>query len=309
MDNNVPKNVFFSRSTQLYLTLDNISIKQFILKRLQEIIVIYQTKNCISQDDHQIISSLSDKIILQESPDNSFLVYSSAIAFPLANLFNLRSRQVAEDLVSLLASNSPYSPEEGSPSLRMRINQKGLIEFAFCDRSIGRWLECLGRRGNGETGRWGEWGDGEMGRLGRARSLARGGDLNWFPVQYVHNRCCSLLRLGASEGLIKLNKTWQITNPNPFQHYWDKNIGYRYEPTEINLLHQISLVIDYMSDRNSQVSKTWWLLNLNLSDACLKFIAACRIFGSVSRNQRSLAIARLGLIAIVRSCLQRVILE
>ena len=295
MDNNVPKNVFFSRSTQLYLTLEKISIKQLILKRLQEIIVIYQTKNCISPNLNQALSSLSDKIILQESSDGSSLVYCSAIAFPLANLFGLRSQQVTEDLVSLLASNSPYPSAEVPPSLKMRINQKGLIEFAVCDRFIGQWLEYLASLR--------DWGNGEFGRLGIW------GDFNWFPVQYVHNRCCSLLRLGASECLIELNDTWQITNPNVFKYYWDENIGYCYEPTEINLLRQISLVIDYVSDRNSQDPKTWWQLNLNLSDACLKFIAACRIFGSVSRNQRSLEIARLGLIAMVQSCLRRVILE
>ncbi len=55
---------------------------------------------------------------------------------------------------------------------------------------------------------------------------------------------------------------------------------------------------------NSPDTKTWIRLALNLSDACLKFIAACRIFGSVAQEQRDLAIARLGLIAIVQRCLQ-----
>jgi len=197
-----------------------------------------------------------------------------------------------------LALNSQDSATELKLNLTIRVVRNGLIEFAFCDRSIGCWLEeVLGKLGVWEIGRWGDW---EMRGLG---------DYNWFPVQYVHNRCCSLLRLGATEGLIKLDNTWKITNQNPFQYYWDENISYCYEPTEINLLRQISFVIDYLGDRNNQDPKTWWQLNLNLSDACLKFIADCRIFGSVAHNQRSLAIARLGLISIVQSCLQKAIVD
>ncbi len=145
------------------------------------------------------------------------------------------------------------------------------------------------------------------------------GDYNLFPVQYVHDRCCSLLRLGEREGLIKLQNgdfqtdTWQIVNPNPFKYYCDANIGYFYESAELNLLRRISVIIDYISDRdkgevlhdrNSPDPKTWVQLALNLSDACLNFTAACRIFGSVAQDQRDLAIARLGLIAIVQRCLQ-----
>jgi len=87
MDINLSKNEFFSRSTQLYLTLGNISIKQLILKSLQETIVIYQIENCISPNLNQVLSSLSDKVILQDSPDDDSFVYCSAIAFPLANLW------------------------------------------------------------------------------------------------------------------------------------------------------------------------------------------------------------------------------
>ena len=65
-------------------------------------------------------------------------------------------------------------------------------------------------------------------------------------------------------------------------------------------------MIDFISDRtqNSLDLKTQVQLALNLSDACLKFIAACRIFGSVAQDNRDLAIARLSLIAIVQKYLQ-----
>ncbi len=301
MDNNVSKNRFFSRSIQLVLILDQISIKQIILKQLRNAIIqrlaldeiaIYRTENCIAQKLDRVLTSLSDKVILQDNSDFPSLVYCCAIAFPVANLCGLPSLQVAQELVSLLPINTQESAAEYTLQFTVRVIKNGLIEFVLSDRSIGLWLELGIRR----------WGDGEI------------GDYNLFPVQYVHDRCCSLLRLGEREGLINLidgdfqTDTWQIVNPNPFKYYCDANIGYFYESAELNLLRRISVIIDYISDRNSPDPKTWIQLALNLSDACLNFTAACRIFGSVAQNQRDLAIARLGLIVIVQRCLQTLIM-
>ncbi len=312
MDNNVSKNRFFSRSIQLDLILDQISIKQIILKQLRNAIIqrlaldeiaIYRTENSIPKNPDRVLTSLSDKVILQDNSDFPSLVYCCAIAFPVANLCGLPSLQVAQELVSLLPINTQESAAEYTLQFTVRVIKNGLIEFVLSDRSIGLWLELGIRRwGDGEMGRWGAGGDGEI------------GDYNLFPVQYVHDRCCSLLRLGEREGLINLidgdfqTDTWQIVNPNPFKYYCDANIGYFYESAELNLLRRISVIIDYISDRNSPDPKTGIQLALNLSDACLNFTAACRIFGSVAQNQRDLAIARLGLIVIVQRCLQTFIM-
>ncbi len=318
MDNNVSKNRFFSRSIQLDLIFDKISIKQILLKQLQNAmtqslflnaIAIYQTQNSIPKNPDQVLTSLSDKVILQDNSDFPSLVYCSAIAFPIANLCGLSSLQVAQELVSLLPINTQESAAESTLQFTVRVIKNGLIEFVLSDRSIGWWLEFgVGRRG--DKGDKGDRGDKETREIG---------DYNLFPVQYVYDRCCSLLRLGEREGLINLKDgdfqtdTWQIANPNPFKYYCDENIGYFYESAERNLLRRISLIIDHISDRdsgkvmhegNSPDTKTWIRLALNLSDACLEFIAACRIFGSVAQEQRDLAIARLGLIAIVQLCLQ-----
>ncbi len=321
MDNNVSKNRFFSRSIQLVLILDQISIKQIILKQLRNAIIqrlaldeiaIYRTENCIAQKLDRVLTSLSDKVILQDNSDFPSLVYCCAIAFPVANLCGLPSLQVAQELVSLLPINTQESAAEYTLQFTVRVIKNGLIEFVLSDRSIGLWLELGIRRwGDGEMGRWGDKGDrGERGD----KDTREIGDYNLFPVQYVHDRCCSLLRLGEREGLINLidgdfqTDTWQIVNPNPFKYYCDANIGYFYESAELNLLRRISVIIDYISDRNSPDPKTGIQLALNLSDACLEFIAACRIFGSVAQNQRDLAIARLGLIVIVQRCLQTLIM-
>ncbi|ELS01008.1 hypothetical protein Xen7305DRAFT_00007090 [Xenococcus sp. PCC 7305] len=311
MSNNVPKNKFFSRLIQLDLTSNKVSIRQIIRKNLQATIATYQINNGNILNTNQIISLLSDKIALQNSPDFSPLVYCSAITFPLANIYSLSPAQVGQELVSLLASKPQASTRTLKLQLTATVLTNGLIEFALCDRSIGWWLAGIMDWGDGGMGEWGvgemgSWGDGEM------------GEQNLFPVQYVHHRCRSILLLGEREGLITLEKgkyttnAWKITNPNLFEYYWGENLSCYYETAEIYLLQQISLIIDYFCDRvpdkslssdKVKNSQTWVQLSLNLSDAGLKFLAACRIFGSVAVEQRQLAIARLGLISIVQSCL------
>ena len=158
MDNNVSKNRFFSRSIQLDLTLDKISIKQTILKQLQNSIIqrlvfdeiaIYRTQNSIPKNPDQVLTSLSDKVILQDNSDFPSLVYCSAIAFPIANLCGLSSLQVAQELVFLLPINTQESAAESTLQFTVRVIENGLIEFVFSDRSIGLWLEFgVGRRGD-----------------------------------------------------------------------------------------------------------------------------------------------------------------
>ncbi len=327
MDNNVAKNRFFSRSIQLDLILAQISLKQVILKQLRDTIALYRTDNSIDNNLEQVLTSLPDKVILPDNSELPSLVYCCAIAFPLANLWGLPSLQVAQELVSLLTINIQESTADFSLQFTIRAIKNGLIEFVLSDRYVGLWLSGIWEWGLGEQERLREQGEqGERGSpkgLAPLRSASRGegeiGDYNIFPVQYVHNRCCSLLRLGEREGLISLQDgdfpkdTWQITNPTPFKYYCDENIDYCYESAELNLFRKISLFIDYLGDRtknesrqecNSQDFPTLVQLALNLSDACLKLIAACRIFGSVAQEKRDLAIARLGLIAIVQKCLQ-----
>ena len=151
MTNNLAKNGFFPRSIQLDLILDKISIKQIILSCLHKTIAIYRSQNCISLDINRVLPSLSDKVILQHKHNYSSLVYCSAIAFPLANLHNLSSLQVAQDLVDLLACKFPKATTEYKLQFKTRVIKNGLIEFEVCDRSVGFWLErVLGRREDGK---------------------------------------------------------------------------------------------------------------------------------------------------------------
>ena len=308
MDNNLTKNRFFYRSIQFDLILHQISIKKVIIKALQKGIkagFTAQKKERLAAKLNQILTSLVDKVVLQHTLNSSSLVYCCPIAFPLANLWSLPSLQVAQELVSGLEIKNQELAVSPKLQFAVKISNNGLMEFTFCDRSIGWWLESVLRR-LGEMGELRE--HGEMGKMGEM------GDYNLFPLQYIDYRCSSLLRLGKQEGLINLENSvyaqdiWQITNPNPFKYYCDENIGYCYELAELNLLCQLLLVIDYLQERNEQYSPTLAKLTLNLSNACSTFLADCRIFGSVAHHNRDLAIARLGLIAIVQLCLQKTLL-
>ena len=343
MDNNLARNRFFSGSIQLDFIADTTSLKEIVCQQLHYGILEkfanysdeHQSTDFISRkiEIDQVLTSLPDKVILTKpkeasssylssngdgrvsltnSSADSSLVYSCAIAFPLAHLYSLTSLQVAQELVAGLASNSPHSPEQLKLQFTVKVLKNGLIEFTLGDRSIGWWLELVKQK---------------LEVFEEYRVVKKiAGDFNLFPLQYVYQRCCSLLRLGAREGLINLKDNdfpdnlcsnsspgfkakfpliWSIANSNPFQYYSEQNINYSYQPAELNLLRQIAIIIDYRFSliRNRTMSldlAVWYQLHLNLSNACLQFIAACRIFGSVARNNRSLAIARLGLIAIVQ---------
>ena len=326
MDNNLARKRFYSRSIQLDFIPHCISLKEVILKQLHHRILKRfacdsdrnQTTNYSFRKIDQVLSLLPHKLILiNSSTASSSLVYCCAIAFPLANLCGLTSLQVAQELVAGLVVNSSNSLEELKLQFTVKVIKNGLVEFSLRDCSIGNWLDLVRDKLKVVEA------DREVEEIA--------GDFNFFPLQYVYERCCSLLHLGAEEGLIKLTyddfsdsiysntppgfreklpQTWSIVNSNPFQYYSEPNNNYFYQAAELNLLRQISSITDYhFSLIRNEIScpdlAVWFQLHFNLSDACLQLLAACPIFGSVAHHNPDLASARLGLIAIVQCYLSR----
>ncbi|MGK7895924.1 MAG: hypothetical protein AB4372_20505, partial [Xenococcus sp. (in: cyanobacteria)] len=149
MDNNLTKNGFFSRSIKLDLTLNQISLKQYIIKLLQSGTIAEFTtpkENCTIPKLNQICGSLSEKIILLDDSDLSSLVYSCAIAFSLANLRGLPPLQMAQELVSGFASKKVNLLEDLTLQFTVRVIKNGLMEFSLSDRSVGYWLGLVIRR-------------------------------------------------------------------------------------------------------------------------------------------------------------------
>ncbi|MEM8675895.1 MAG: hypothetical protein AAGF83_18780 [Cyanobacteria bacterium P01_G01_bin.67] len=132
-----------------------------------------------------------------------------------------------------------------------------------------------------------------------------------FPVQYLHARCCSLLRLGAREKLVTLlgnfqQSGWQLRQPESISWLDDQQNLWLTELSEHNLLRQLLMVTDTFA---LQPDHNWETIAVNLSQTTAIFLADCRFLGEVKLQYPLKAIARLGLIALVQYWLQRILIE
>ena len=123
---------------------------------------------------------------------------------------------------------------------------------------------------------------------------------NFFPIQYTHARCCSLLRLGARAKIISNHDaiagvTWLDRDNRPYCN----------QEAEIYLLRQLFLITDSFAKEELN----WHKLGMDFSQTIMVFLAECRFLGAVSQETPEVAIARLGLIAICQYWLQRILTE
>lgn len=153
---------------------------------------------------------------------------------------------------------------------------------------------------------------------------------------YAHARCCSLLKLAASEKVVRITSNWQISRPNLSFEPADSQNRLRTEsnglfehPAEQRLIQTLMAVLDAIYDDHQQLeqaqaelteqvgvkgfnghrkSPSWTKLTLDLAQSWLEFDCRCQIFGDVKHDNSQLAIVRCGLTAISRRYLQ-VLLE
>lgn len=227
------------------------------------------------------------------------LCYSCPIGLILAPRLQISPQKVVEDLGNLLARHT--SSIESSLPLHLDIDPLGWLNFYVTERAIARWLE---------RSLW-LFKTQEDNRLLTKKS-DRCGKSDLFCVQYVHARCCSLLRLGAREKLITLvnndfdSPGWQLTQPASIfwldrqRHLWfDRQ-------SEYNLLRQLLIFTD---SQTASDSDRWFKLALDLSQTTAIFLADCRFLGEIKEQYSQLAIARLGLIALTQYWLQKILIE
>ncbi len=323
MHNKVSKNTFLHKFVKLHLDQNHLAIVKLLQQQLVKIIDLYQQSKNLSLKKEKLTKLIASTTILCDSAKQkpTEIVYRCVVALPLAHEFKLPPLEIAEELAQLLAlpqclaSGETASYESSTvPCLEftVRVLPPGWLDWELSDRSLAIWLQVLVEKIQGE------------GEMGRERSLARGGDAgtgrkgkdeqNLFPLQYVHARCCSLLRLGHQEGLIKLREepfsepSWQIIEPNPIP-WLDSGSGGNFQlthPSERRLLVQLLIVIEEFA-RSRQ--ENWRQLAYNLSEAMLAFTAECRIWGEVKQQQPQLAQARLGAIALIQWWLQKLLRE
>ncbi len=257
------------------------------------------------------------------------ILYSCAIAFKLAHLWQLQAIDIANQLVTTLGEKFYCSAQGIYLNFNVQVVSSGWIYFQLKEESLASWLQHLISPGNGEIGRWE---DGEIGEeIGRTIADTE----NVFPLQYTHARCCSLLRLAHKQGLIQLSAKETIPNsqttnnkgqttkdkqqfsifnsPNPIP--WLKEPqGLDGELLQLRLVHPaerhvIAQIIDVQDSLSNQTQLQGIKLARDLSKAFEQFYSSCRIWGEVKSQTPKLAQARLGLVAVTQVLLRSLLQE
>ena len=299
MDNNVSKNTFCYILFKLDISKGHLAIEKLLKKQLIESIKLYTSKIDLNTDFSFIEALIADKIALYFL-DKIYLqniVYRCAIAFPLANYWHLSSLKVAQNLREFLPTNDVISKTRPTLAFKVQVVSPGWIDFYLSDRALAVWLETLVAWVSQDE-------------RGRQDDENRGDRENehLFVIQYTHARCCSLLRLGHQEKLIKIKYQylgWEIVEPINFAWVDAQGIFVLKYPTEKRLLFQLLMVVDELI--TSSDKHNWTKLAHNLSEVCLDFWTECRIYGEIKQKTPELAQARLGLVALVQYFLARIL--
>ena len=338
MDSNITKNTFLYKFLKVDVA-NNLGLKQVLQERLLQAIYFYRQHNKITDSWDQTIVCLPEKLVLRNktnlkiptnqeidlSPNLGYLVYRCAVAFPLANLCSLKPLDMARELVRLLAETNLEIVTESHIKIVVKVIAPGWIDFEINYSSLAIWLKQLILKL-------------ESKHTNRIETRFRDENLhliqkkaNLFEINYYHARCCSLLKLAEREKIIQLDHqnfqslAWQISNPHPIIWLYTAKVFLLTNPQELNLLHSILLVLDQLGDRKmlafqhfgtklsllsrNREAKIWIDLGLNLSKAFEQFMITCRFCGEVKQQNAPLAIARVGLIALVQWCLSKILRE
>ncbi|WP_153009731.1 DALR anticodon-binding domain-containing protein [Mastigocoleus testarum] len=254
-------------------------------------------------------------IHLHKSRDLNRVLYISGVALQQKKSQNLYSMNFAQEIACYLWAN--YDQE-----LKVEIVSPGLIYIELTPHLLAAFLQHFSSK---EV--WNEIKIDENQSTSSHKyssshqylSLSKGclsqkliNSHGSFALQYAHARCCSLIQLAAGEEFINLgvgSASWAIIQPSEIP--WLKEEGQlRFvHPAEFCLMSKLIETLDNLD--NSFVDQTvkWENIALGLSQSFESFWSNCRIWGEVKINNRELAQARLGLIAITRLVFERVIEE
>ncbi|MEY2833417.1 MAG: hypothetical protein RLZZ574_2676 [Cyanobacteriota bacterium] len=312
MDSNVSKNTNSHNFFKLRLNQEKlgISVKNLLKQELLVILNLYQQKLKLKIEPKLVQNLPEVKISIspgKRSPtfrlNNSShlskeqflpIIYACPLGLSLATNLQQSPSTIMEQLGCLLTAKDDSDLEQGQ--LLIEIVPLGWINFYLDAKLIANWL-----------GRSLFWSQSNVITDRTIYPLDRTSP-QLFPVQYIHARCCSLLRLAARENLITFTANLeQIKQPqsicwlDPEHNLWLTEIA------EHNLLQQLLIVSDAWLE-NTPVRR-WSKLALSLSQNTAIFLADCRFLGEVKQQYPQKAIARLGLIALVKFLLEKILVE
>ncbi|NJL82248.1 MAG: hypothetical protein HC890_03510 [Chloroflexaceae bacterium] len=274
----VPENAF-SAAVDLAVVLRGLALKQLLKQQLlRALLLVDETISC-----SKITPTAVDNIPLFRNKSYP-IFYRSAIALTLAPH---NSAILAQKIAQLLSS--PNQTTNTEPEIRFQAIAltNGWLEFHLGDRGLAMWLDNVPRLFS--------W---ERSKRGREKS-------NLWALQYVHARCCSLLRLGQRERLLEIGELsqigWQWLAPYPIPWLRSDLEGLRLiAPVERLLIQQLLDIVE------APTSVSTAKLAENLSRAILSFEQNCRIFAVIEQKPQ-LSQARLGLLALAQFVLRQLL--
>lgn len=310
MDSNVSKETFLHKFFLLPLSQEKktISIVDLLRSKLLSIFDLYQQQQNIAFSyqfpqisipvNIALLDSAIDSRTLNQQADRVFfssqsktIVYASSIILVIAACLKKAPQIILEEWEDLW--NFPAKNINATSYLKFHISlqQSGWVYFYLSEKSIAIYLKRSLNSFNLKTT--------ITLHLAYSKGFIRG-TKDLFSLQYVHARCCSLLRLGVREKIIPNYDA--LTSLN----WLDSGDRlYCQEEAEIYLLRQLFLITDSFT----QEAVNWEKLASNFSQTIMVFVAECRFLEAVRQKNPEVALARLGLIALCQYWLQRILTE
>lgn len=253
-------------------------------------------------------------IPLKKTQNFTEVSYTCAIALKLAAQTQRPAAEVAHQLEAvLLELPDPASPTLGQFSSSIvwqystiQTSSSGWIYLKLTDLGVASWLSQFVHGSD-----FSQW------QLD-SPPLYRVGD-RLEAAQYAHARCCSLLRLGDREGLIKLKPPKVGSQECEMELLQLQEVMPRMTPSftcgldhpaEWYLLSQVMTVVDVCGEAQGGITPQDCLKQAHaLSDAFDQFYRHCPIWGESARLKPGQSQLRLGLVLATQRVLHALLQE
>lgn len=326
MESKVAKNTSNYRLFSISLLSNSVCIKAVLQQQILASIALCSRSLAVPDLPGKALGRYA-LIPVNRLPNDTTVLYRSAIALKLASLWQLPPLDIAHQLADCLATIRQDTSNQVSLDFRVEVCFSGWIHFHLSEQSLASCLQqliqipvllsdwqdnlLLGLPAKEIKNRFSE----KLESTPPAQLVKRlQNPSHLFKVQYAHARCCSLLRLAHRQGLLQLSdsdckaRNWQILEPNPIpwlNAHPEGEIGSKClrleHQAEWGLIHQILDGLDqiYLLDSVSALK-----LAQALSQAFETFYSTCCIWGEVTTETPKLAQARLGLVGVTQRLLR-----
>lgn len=325
MDSNVSNNTNSHKFFKILFNQENssISLRNLLKQWLLLICDLYQQKFYVQFEHKFIITVLETKITLGDPQSQQFFLgnkinqplfktqllpiqYSCPLGLLIASYLQISLKIVTANLEKLFIYQQNSLAPKLESGILIELVSSGWLNFYLDAQTINNWLDRSQFLIQNKTI------DNHFLSTAIPVNPINKTITNSFPPQYIHGRCCSLLRLGAREKLITLQGDfeqigWQLEDPASIQWSDQEQNLWLTQASECNLLIQLLMVTDAFTSNTNHTD--WFKVAWKLSQGMAIFQAECRFLGGIKQQYPQKAIARLGLIALVQYWLQRILVE